>query len=68
MSMYWMFQSKDIEWKTGWKNKSLQYAACKRLMFGQSTFINWKGTEKDILSEMSIATPAFLLQYSSQTK
>ena len=37
-----MLQSKDTEWKTGLKNKSLQYAAYKRLTLGQRTHIDRK--------------------------
>ena len=33
---------KDTEWQMGFKNKSLQYAAYKRLTSGQRTHINRK--------------------------
>ena len=41
MSMDWMLPSKDTEWQTGLKNKSLQYAAYKRPL-GQRMNTDWK--------------------------
>ena len=42
LSMDWTCQWKDrvADWIK--KNKTLQYAAYKRLTFGQSTYMNWK--------------------------
>ena len=37
-----ILQSKDTEWKVGWRNKSLQYAACKWPTLGQRTHKDWK--------------------------
>ena len=43
-----MLQSKDTEWQTGLKNRSLHYAAYKRPTVGQRTQIESEGIEKDI--------------------
>ena len=46
-----MLQPKGMEWQTGLKNKSLQYATDKICNLGQRTHIESKETEKDISCE-----------------
>ena len=42
MSVGQMFQSKDTQWHTRQRNKSLQYTAYRRSTLGQRTHIHWK--------------------------